>query len=129
MRRCKFLVPTFAKGADEPKLEQREGYRVQLELGLETGDMRPFVLQCEPGDTRPRILADFASGYRLTDLGPLMLERYVRHPAAYREVIRDWRREAQRWLDAACERKGTREVRRMLDSVPAINTAFVEAHK
>lgn len=128
MRKCLFKVPTFTKGSDEPRLEERVGFRVQLELGLETGERRPFVLQCEPGDNRPRILADFASGYRLTDLGPLMLEQFVRRGDRC-EMIRDWRRLAQRWLDTACERKGTKEVRRMLDSVPVVNTKFEAVHK
>lgn len=129
MRKCVFKVPTFQKGSDIPVLEERTGFRVQLELGLETGERRPFVLQCEPGSNRPRILADFASGFRLADLGPLMLESFVRHPAAHREMVRDWRRIAQRWLDGACERKGTKEVRRMLDSVPVVNTKFEAVRK
>jgi hypothetical protein len=102
-------------------LERRTGYRVHLELFGQPGVTRTFVLQCDPGDTRPCILADYASGYRLTDLGPLMLERFVRHPSAYREAIRDWRWQAQLWLDAVIQRKGAAAVLAMMDSVPRVN--------
>lgn len=121
MRKCKFLVPTFAKGSEEPLLEEREGYRVHLEILGRPGETRAFVLQCEPGDTRPRILADWQSGYRLTDLGPLMLEKYVRHPAAYRELIRDWRWQAQLWLDAVIQRQGADKVLMKMGAVPVVN--------
>jgi hypothetical protein len=114
-------VPTFDRSGGEPLLEEREGYRVHLELLGRPGETRAFVLQCEPGDTRPRILADWASGYRLTDLGPLMLERFVRHPAAYRERICDWRWQAQLWLDAVIQRQGADKVLLKMDAVPRVN--------
>jgi hypothetical protein len=121
MRKCEFLVPTFSRGSDEPLLERRTGYRVHLEILGQPGVKRPFVLQCEPGDTRPCILADWASGYRLTDLGPLMLEKFVRHPSAYREAIRDWRWQAQLWLDAVIQRQGADKVLMKMNAVPRVN--------
>lgn len=117
MKRIEFLVPVLdQRGAGGVGVERREGYRVWLDLG---GERVAFVLQLEDG--RPRILAHWASGYRVGDIGPKMLERFVRHPAAYRETLHIWRREAQLFIDLACERKGLDTVRTMLASVPAIN--------
>jgi len=121
MRKCEFLVPTFTKGSDAPLLEKRTGFRVHLEIGRGTGVKRAFVLQCEPGDNRPRILADWQSGFRLTDLGPLMLMNFVRHPAAHREMPRDWRWQAQLWLDAVVERQGADTVLMKMNAVPVVN--------
>lgn len=121
MRKCEFLVPTFADNDEAPVLQRRTGYRVHLEILGQPGVTRPFVLQCEPGDNRPRILADYASGYRLADLGPLMLEKFVRHPAAYREMPRDWRWQAQLWLDAVIQRQGVDMVLMKMNSVPRVN--------
>jgi hypothetical protein len=101
---------------DEAVLEKREGYRVHLFID---GRTRPFVLQLE--GNRPRILADFASGYHLADLGPLMLRCFVARPSAYREMPRDWRAQAQLWLDDVCARKGARDVLAKLNSVPVVN--------
>lgn len=115
MRKRSFNVPTMGP-RDEAVLEKREGYRVHLFID---GRTRPFVLQLE--GNRPRILADFASGYRLADLGPLMLRCFVARPSAYREMPRDWRAQAQLWLDDVCARKGARDVLAKLNSVPVVN--------
>lgn len=110
MKRITFNIPTAAG------VETREGYRVWLRYG---NLRRAFVLQFN--SRRPCILADHASGYRMTDLASRMLRRYVANPYGYRETPADWRREAQAWLDEAVRQKGHVAVHGKLNSVPAIN--------
>lgn len=120
MKLIEYNVPTFTRDNPEPVLERRQGFRIWLELGTKSGRKRAFVLQRDPLD-RPSMLVDYASGYHVAKLGPLMLERYVRHPSAYRERLCDWRWQAQLWLDAACERQGVDTVLLKLNSVPVVN--------
>src|SRR5262245_51014177 len=115
MKKIRFNIPTV------DGVETREGFRVWLSVGPWR---RAFVLQCDgisPKGNR-YCLADWASGYKVTDsLSARMLERYVRHPAGYRGDLADWRREAQRWLVEAADRKGLSLINAKLNSVPVIN--------
>lgn len=120
MRTITFNVPTFADNDHAPVLEQRTGHKVWLELDREGKRKRAFVLQHNEHG-RPAILSDFASGFRLTDLGPLMLRSFVARPSVHREMPRDWRWQAQLWLDAVIERQGLKAVEMKLNSVPAVN--------
>lgn len=122
MRTITFNVPVFAAndGGDVLAIETRTGHKIWLEL-FGTNKRRAFVLQRD-GNGRPTILTDYASGYRLTDLGPLMLRSFVGNPYAHREMPRDWRWQAQLWLDATIERQGLKTVQMKLDSVPVINS-------
>jgi hypothetical protein len=115
MKRISFLVPVATNGTVVH--ETRQGFRVWLDID---GFKHPFVLQL--GLSRPHILTDFASGFQLANLSGLMLESFVRHPAAHRERLCDWRRVAQDWLDDACARIGTGTVRAKLASVPVLNS-------
>ena len=96
--------------------EPREGYRVELWIG---GERHWFVLQME-GD-RPKLLTHWASGYKLADIGPDMLERYVRRPSTYSGGILEWRKCAQAKLDSVVAINGRDKVLAKLASVPVIN--------
>jgi len=111
MKRITFNIPT-TEGS-----ELKSGYRIWLDVA---GVRHVFVLQLDDRET-PGILADWASGYRLTDLRPRMLRNYVGRPSAYDESLLTWRREAQRFVDETIRVMGLDVLRTKLNSVPRIN--------
>lgn len=110
MRKRTYTIPTV----DGP--QERECCRVWLHFG---DGVRAFALQFQ-GD-RPCILADYASGYRLTDLSGEYLRRYVANPYGFEEGFYTWRTLAQQWVDEAVRQKGLAEVVAKFDSVPKLN--------
>ena len=109
MKRITFNIPTV-NGT-----ETREGFVIRLSVGPWT---RRFVLQSEGSGF---VLADFASGFKLCDLRPRMLRRFVGHPAAHDRSVNGWRAEAQCWLLEVTDKKGLCDVQAKLNSVPVIN--------
>jgi len=116
MRKMTFTVPVRRHGKTVD-LDVRTGFSVRLMVG---GTRRRFMLQLDPMG-RPTVLADYASGYRLVNLGPLTLYRYVRHPATYSPSLSTWRQEAQDWLDRLVAELGEAAVLAKLDAVPVLN--------
>lgn len=110
MKRRSYTIPTV----DGP--ESRECYRIWLWMGH---DKRAFALQIEDG--KPKILADYVSGYRLTNLSGDMLRKYVANPYAYSETLNAWRESAQHYIDEALRQKGRATLLAVMNAVPVLN--------
>lgn len=111
MRLTQIKVPTL-QGAREV-----EGYVIWLHIA---GNRHKFFLQMDIN--RPSVLTDYASGYRLTNLAPMALARYVGRPYGTRYVAAsEWRKLAQEWLDETTLRHGPDYVIGKLKSVPRLN--------
>lgn len=88
---------------------------------LNVGQTRhKFFLQQLAPNTSPSILTDYASGYRLCNLAPLALARYVSNPYGYKPNT-IWRELAQEWLDNIVAERGEAAVLDMLNSVERLN--------
>ena len=110
MKRISFKVPT----ASGERLEQ--GYVARLYVG---NVKHRFVLQLD--GSRPSILADYRSGYKLANLASLALAQYVANPYAYDDSLLGWRKRAQRTVDDIVAAKGENRILDMLGNVPALN--------
>jgi hypothetical protein len=70
---------------------------------------------------RPSTLSDYRSGYRLVNLAPRALARYVANPYAYREGVAQWRTLAQEQINELVADMGEEAFIKKLASVPTIN--------
>jgi hypothetical protein len=111
MQKLQFLVPT----KEGTRLET--GYRVWLHIG--TAPLWPFVLQIKGDD--PTTLADFKSGYKLTDFAADRLAYKVMRGDFSPTPLSTWRRMAQHFVAQQTDRLGQDAFLAKLSSVPQIN--------
>jgi hypothetical protein len=105
-----FKVPT-KDGAIE-----KTGFKVRLMVG---NTRHMFVLQHDL--SRPTILTDYRTGFKLASLGGLALARYVSNPYGYRDNLNGMRRIAQDWLNTIVADKGEQHVLDMLAKPATLN--------
>lgn len=111
-KKITFKIPTVKGPLDA------NGLVAWLNVGVKR---HKFVLQYETelSDT-PYLLTDYASGYKLCDLGPQALARYVSNPYAW-EGVKTIRRLAQDWIDCKADEMSPKTLLEMLGSVPRLN--------
>jgi hypothetical protein len=86
---------------------------------LTVGEKRwKFLLQIELD--QPSILTDYRSGYKLANLGGIILQEYVYRGYSY-PPIEAARRAARIWLANAVSEKGADYLIERFNSVPALN--------
>lgn len=112
MQKMIFQVPT------KDGTRSETGYRVWLKLG-DSGPAWPFVLQFK--DDQPSTLADFKSGYKLTDFANDRLAYKVARGDFSPTPLASWRRMAQHFVLQQASRLGAQALRDKLSSVPQIN--------
>lgn len=112
---------TFTAPADGKKgaIEHvtKEGFKVHLMVG---NTRHMFVLQFD--FSKPTILADYRTGYKLTNLAGLALARYVSNPYGFNDSLNGYRRLAQDWLNTIVADKGEKHVLDMLAKPETLNT-------
>lgn len=106
MKKISFKIPT-AKG-----VAVAEGYRVGLMVG---GKREWFVLQMDL--SKPSLLTHYATGYRVANLRPFALARYVATGHLESETLAYWRKLGQRQLDQLDPAR----VRAAIAKVPVLN--------
>lgn len=121
-----FKVPTAITRKSRGKL-------VRDERTYSTRDEQGFIALLKAGDETLRcvlqldaygkasILTHFASGYRLVDLAPKALARYVSNPYAWQPTKAGYRELAQEWLDETVKALGQDKFFERLACVPVIN--------
>jgi hypothetical protein len=106
-----FKIPT------EAGTREAQGYIAWLDVA---GTRYKFVLQLDI--TKPTILTDYRTGFRLGSFAGMILARYVRSPYAYTESISGtYRKTAQDFLGTIIARHGADFVRARLAEKPTLN--------
>lgn len=95
-----------------------QGYVVHLRLNDTT--THKFVMQLDI--SKPTLLADYRTGYRLGSFGGMVLARYVSNPYAYTDSISGtYRKIAQEFLTDIIARVGLERVQSELAKHPTLN--------
>lgn len=106
-----FNIPT------EADIRTAQGYVAWLDVG---GKRHKFVMQLDI--SKPTILTDYRTGFRLGSFAGKLLARYVHMPYAYTESISGtYRKVAQDFLADIIARHGVDYVRARLAEKPTLN--------
>lgn len=106
---------TFNVASEKGPIE-KTGFKVRLMVG---NTRHMFVLQHDM--SRPSILTDYRTGYKLASLYGLALARYVSNPYGFNDSSVGFRRIAQDWLNAIVAEKGEKHVLDMLAKPATLN--------